>query len=157
MSVPNLHLGLHVTLALYVVIFERQEYHSNTNLENQNSNTNRYSSGRCTGCVVDCGDGTTSVVPIFRAVVQCRSRHVSVLSGSVLTDYMIEMFRKRSVMRSDSDAYENEDEVETKEERENIFEEKWRHMIRPLGEHMKRFHTNCTYLSSCCFCCLVTH
>ena len=106
---------------------------------------------------MDCGDGTTSVVPIFRAVEQRRSRHVSVLSGSVLTDYMIEMFRKRSVMRSDSDAYENEDEVETKEERENRFEEKWRHMIRPLGEHMKRFHTNCTYLSSCrrrrcCFC-----
>ena len=118
MSVPNLHFGLHATLALY-------------------------SSGRCTGCVVDCGDGTTSIVPIFRAVEQRRSRRVSALSGSVLTDFMIDIFRKRSILKSENDEYE--EEGETKEERENRFEENWRHMIRPLAEHMKRFHTNCTY------------
>ena len=118
MSVPNLHFGLHATLALY-------------------------SSGRCTGCIVDCGDGTTSIVPIFRAVEQRRSRRVSVLSGSVLTDFMIDIFRKRSILKSENDEYE--EEGETKEERGNRFEENWRHMIRPLAEHMKRFHTNCTY------------
>ena len=95
---------------------------------------------------MDCGDGTTSVVPIFHRAASKSSRFGSEWICVNLS--RSRCFEKRSVMRADSDAYENEDEVETKEERENRFEEKWRYMIRPLGD-MKRFHTNCTYLSSC--------
>jgi len=118
MNVPSLHLGLHATLALY-------------------------SSGRCTGCVVDCGDGTTSVVPIFRATEQRRSRKISVLSGSVTTDYMIDVFRKSLNIKIDED----DEDVDVDE---NRFEERWRHMARPLAEHIKRIHSSCTFSLSLC-------